>query len=1192
MPRNWTDNQRKAIFANDGSVLVSAAAGSGKTAVLVQKIIELITNSENPVDVDRLLVVTFTRAAASEMKERVMLAIDSLLEENPCDVNLLRQRQLIYKANISTIDSFCIDIAREYFYNLDIKQDFRIADNNELVVLENDAMEATLDYFYENGGDEFKNLVNSFSSPRDDKVLIDVISRVYVFLRSHPFPEKWLEDKLSMYNADGRVSDSVWGKEIIKYAVSAVEYCQKICLAGNITIQETDGLSSGSVPALFLDYKSFLDKLSVRLKEGSWDDISKLILNFTNGKLVFPKKFDDEVIKNQIKNCRDNIKSTIDSLKKLFAWNEQQCKEDISRLAPLVNTLFKCVTYYSEKIEELKLDKNIADFSDIEHYMIKLFVRDYSSDKIPVLTDIAGEVSKRFDYIMVDECQDVNEVQDLIFRSISRNESNLFMVGDVKQSIYGFRQAMPEIFLSRKNAYSLYDEEKNSYPAKIILDKNFRSRKGVANGINFIFSRLMSEEVGDMEYSGEEMLNPAASFPEKDDLEINLTLIDRDSYDSQIDFTVLEARYIATQIQKMVLSKYQITENGSQRAVQYRDFAILLRSASKTSETYVNELMAMGVPAYSETKGSFFDSREIKVMLNFLRVLDNPVQDIPLLSVMMSPIYGFSADDMAEIKCTEKHSNLYSAVSSSAEYNSKSKHFLEEISKLRTFAITHSVEDLVREIYEVTGYPSIISAVEPRPNAVKNLNLLCEYAAQYELGGYKGLSAFIHYLDKMKDCNCDFEAGSLVNGEITNTVKVMSIHSSKGLEFPVCFLGATSKKFNRTDLNSDVLLHSDLGIGVKKRENLCRFTTMPREGVALNIAKSQMSEELRVLYVALTRAKEKLFVVSSQKNPQGYLEKLSSKISVGGEIPPYAVKNAGSISDWIFMCGLVNPYNKELSNMVGMDVIYKAPVPEYESLWGITYVDKSLCNLEEYSGIFPAEIFTNETLLQEEPPEDFIKELDKRINFQYKYAPLVNLPTKVSASDIAHREQKGIFSKILQKPAFLSDKSLTAVQKGTAFHKFLQYCSFEKAKENPEAEKEHLKSLNLLSSVQADSISNEEIENFMQGGLAKRILCSKEVFREFQFMSYINADEYDESIENDFSGEKILLQGAVDLAFEENGELVIVDYKTDRVKDILRLKETYSKQLALYKNAMEQCTDYKVKECIIYSLYLGEYITI
>ncbi len=1192
MSRKWTDNQKNAIFANNGSVLVSAAAGSGKTAVLVQKIIELITSEKNPIDVDRLLVVTFTRSAAAEMKERVNLALNSLLTKDPYNQNLLRQKQLIHKANISTIDSFCIEIIREYFYNLDINKDFRLTDDHELKVLENEAMETTIETFYNENTQEFKNLVKAFASPRDDKVLKETIHKVYTFLRSHPFPNKWLNEKFQMYDVTKNVADTIWGKEIFEYTKTAVEYCHNVCTNANVIINKDDALTSGSVVNAFAYYLDYVSSLMKLLSECNWDRVHSFLKDFYNPKLVFPKKYADEFTKDQLKNIRDNIKNTIEEVQKLFYWDEQECKEDIAHLAPLVKTMFDCVSFYNKQIDQLKRSKNILDFADVEHFMIRLFVKGYDENNKPILTATAKEVSKRFDHIMVDECQDVNEVQDLIFRAISKDENNLFMVGDVKQSIYGFRQAMPEIFLARKNTYDLYNSEEENYPSKIILDKNFRSRKGIATGINFIFKKLMSPEVGDMEYTDEEVLNPAAIFEENGDNNINLTLINRDSYDSDIEPAVLEARYIALKIQEMVLSKYQITDNGKLRDAQYGDFAILLRSTSMTSDIYVNELTNLGVPAYSEDKGSFFDAKEIKVMLNFLRVLDNPVQDIPLLSVMMSPMYGFTADEMAEIKIDNRYKNLYSALKTYADIgNYKAKAFLKEISSLRTFAVTHKVDELINRIYELTGYTSIVSAIETRQNAVKNLNLLCEYASQYEAKGYKGLSSFIHYLDKMQDCGCDYKAGALVSGSITNTVKVMSIHASKGLEYPVCFLALTSKRFNRTDLTKDVLLHSELGIGIRKRDGLKRYTTMSREGVSIVLSKNQMSEELRVLYVALTRAKEKLFIINSQENPDKYLEKLSTKIYIGGNIPSYAVKNAMSMGDWLFMCGLINPNNNRLSSIALMDNIYKSPDYDDDNIWDIDIIDSSVVELDNVQSVIPASIFT-EDILSQQPNNNFVDVLKERVNFNYKYAPVINLPTKVSASEIAHKGKEKLYSKIQQKPAFMSKEKLSSTEKGTAFHNFLQYCDFNKAKENPVKEIKRLKNLNFLTENQAESIDNNSVELFLNGSLGKRILNSKEILREFRFMTYINAKEIDSSISEEFEEEKILLQGAVDLAFEENGQLVIVDYKTDRVKELSQLQDTYYTQLELYKTAMGKSTDYKVKECIIYSLYLNDFIKI
>ena len=1188
MSNNWTESQKDAIFSNGGTILVSAAAGSGKTAVLVQKVIELITDTEHPVDADRLLVVTFTRAAASEMKERISNAIDELLENDPGNYNLLRQKQLIYKANISTIDSFCTDISREYFYLLGINKDYKIADENELAILKSEAMDETLEHFYDNNDEEFIGLVEAFSSPRNDSAVRDIIEKVYNFLRSDPFPENWMSLKLNMYGEDKDPSLTPWGKAIIAYADLAIRYCLVICDNMLHSIREAPVLEKYSCFDLACDYSAYLDKASKILKNGSWEEIGNTIHNFDAGRLTFPRKFEDDVKKEQIKNSRENIKAAVEELKKLFAWSSEECNDDIAKARPLISAIFKCVNYYEEIIKEKKKLKNIADFSDIEHFAIELLVRQNSHGDI-TFTETAKEISKRFDYIMVDEFQDVNLVQDLIFRAVSNN--NRFMVGDVKQSIYGFRHAMPELFLSMKKQYPLYDRNTDNYPAKIILDKNFRSREEIADGVNFVFSLLMSPQVGEMEYTEEERLQAAAKFEPSDDAGLSLALLDRDSYDSEIDFTVLEARYIAVKIHEMVMSGYKVKDGDKMRKAEYSDFAVLLRSTELTSQIYVNELVSMGIPAYSEKKESFLSAKEIKVMLNFLRIIDNPVRDIPLLSVMMSPIYGFTADEMALAKLTGEHKNLYSAVSAFAKENEKAKSFLDDLAFLRTYAITHTVEELIRYIYDITAYPAIVSATETRTNATKNLSLLCKYASDYESKGYKGLSSFVRYIDKIEECGCDFQAGAPLDGVVTNTVKVMSIHASKGLEFPVCFVAASSKEFNKKDLGKDVLLHSKMGIGIRKTDGLCKFTTMPREGVALTMSDNQMSEELRVLYVALTRAKEKLIVVNSQKSLSGYIDKLLPKIAVGGKIPPYAVKNAKSIGDWMTICALANPKTRDLSDYAGMSEIYKAPDNSCKYGWNIDFVNSEKYPLEDYSGIFDSDIFGEENILQS-PPPDFIKTLIERINYRYKYAPLTDLPVKVSASDIAHKESSAKFSKILRKPEFLSGEKLTAVQKGTGMHKLMQFCDFKNLQLNMLAEIQRLVQSNRLTKAEADSINPENVRRFLEGELAQRIMSSPNVLREFRFMTEIDASAIRPDISDDFKDSKILLQGAVDLAFEEDGNLVIVDYKTDRVKDVSSLAEMYKSQLMLYKSAMEQATDKKVSECIIYSLHLSKEITV
>ncbi len=1192
MSRVWTENQHDAIFARGGSVLVSAAAGSGKTAVLVQRVIELLTDRENPVDADRLLIVTFTRAAAAEMKERITAAIDDLLSQNPGDSTLIRQKQLLYKAHISTIDSFCIDVSREYFYELDINRDFRIADSNELRILEQESMEEILEEFYASADPGFLKLCDMLSSAKDDKPLARQIDSLYKFLLSIPYPKRWMEEKLDFYNHEHKPEQTPWAKEAMDYAASAADYCETVCSGINLSLSEFKELDKASCRTLFDYYQTFITGLCNVLKRGDWDETAVYLSRFTPGTLVFPRKYTDEIMKSRAKYARDNIKSTIIDLQGIFRWTSEEVRSDIAELRPLVMALFECVSCYADRVSDKKREKNIADFSDVERYMVRLLTRQNEESGEVEITPTAEELSRRFDYIMVDEFQDVNGVQDLIFRALSRFEKNLFMVGDVKQSIYGFRQAMPEIFLNRKDTYPMYDREKENYPAKIILDKNFRSRGEITDGINFVFSRLMCREVGDMDYTGEEALNAGADFSPCESPAVCLSVIDRGSYDPDIEYINLEARYIAVKIHTLIMSGFKVKDGDGERRARYSDFAVLLRSPNGISGAYVNELINMGIPASSQIKESFLNSGEIKLMLNCLSVIDNPIQDIPLLSVMMSPIYAFSADDMAKIRLNHREGNLYSAV---LEYSAKSKKtadFLNDISYLRSYAATHRVGELITEIYGRTAYPAVASVTYKRPNVIKNLNLLQEYADSYESRGYKGLSAFIRYIKRVKECECDFEAGSLINDEISNTVRIMSIHSSKGLEFPVCFIAATSRDFNRNDLKGDVLIHNSLGAALRKKKGPAKYSDLPREAVALRIAQNQLSEELRVLYVAMTRAKERLYIINSQKNPQKYLEKLSSQISEGGSILPYAEKNAKGIGDWIFMCGIAHPKETVLSDLSGVSDFFKAPDCAAEYPWSAEVINSADCPLEDYDALFNSDIFKSASSLLEEPGADFIKTLSERINFTYKNQVLTELPVKISASELAHSNTEERFSKILAKPGFLKDENLTPAERGTAFHRLLQFCDFKGLREDFSSELSKAVAANRLTPAQAKSISREKAEAFINSSLGGRIISSDRLFREYRFMTEIPAEKIRTGLPDEFKQTPVLLQGAVDLAFLCKDGLVIVDYKTDRVNDPSELVPLYKPQLMLYKDAMEQSTGCKVTECIIYSLHLCKEVTV
>lgn len=1198
MSRSWTENQQMAIEARDGTLLVSAAAGSGKTAVLVERVIQMITNEEKPTDADKLLVVTYTRAAAAEMRQRIAQSVENLLKENPHSALLRRQQSLLNRATISTIHSFCSEVVREYFYELDIAPDFRIAEDQELLLLKNQALEATLDEYYESASKDFFALVDAFSSSKDDNKLQKVILNLYDFLLSHPFLEKWLDEKLALYDSKIDVAATVWGKQIIQRAMSIVDYLMDITNASQMLLSgESEDFSK--VADLINDDFSYLCLVKKKLMTLNWDEISSAIYTFNAGRFPTLRGFADHPVKIKTAANHNIVKTNVKILKSLFAQTSQMCKQDIDHMYPIVSELFSCVKTFSEKYNQLKRNKNVADFSDLEHWTLDLLVE--QSENGYVYTKTATKISEKYDAVMVDEYQDANEVQDLIFNAVSGNKNNLFVVGDVKQSIYSFRQAMPEIFLARKESYDKYSNELKNYPSRVVLDKNFRSRTQVTDAVNFVFDCLMSKTVGDMDYTDEEKLVPGAVYPQSENCntEVHLLELDEDS-----DMCVTEAQYIAMLIMQ-AKSEMLITENGVQRRPENRDFAILLRNANKYSQTYVNELKNFGIFAVSDTSDSFLNAREIQIILNYLHIIDNPIQDIPLLSVMMSPIYGFTADDLTAIRLNCRKGNLYTAVKQSSENGfQKASDFLNDLAQLRTLCVTVSVDVLIDSIYEQTGFLSIVSAINPMSNGVNNLRLLQEYARTFESNGYRGLNSFITYIDKLSQQGSDLSSATNDNGSDIDGVKVMSIHRSKGLEFPICILANTSRKFV-SDASSDVLLHSKLGFACKRidKSTMCRYTTMPREAIAIEKQRAEISEELRVFYVAMTRAKEKLIILCSKKKLKDYVAKISDSLTEINGISSFVAGNAKSISDWIVMCGLIHPSGSDLRGFAGRDLLdyYFTETSDWNfkinTLQDFNYSEcEETYEMDELETEFYGSSTTvddSDNLENATQKKHFLKTVESRLNFKYKNSPVMHLPVKVSASQLAHKSSPYDFSKILSKPAFIDSQKMTAVEKGTALHAFFQYCSFENARENIQNEIYRLINSGFITQSQGDSIDIVKAENFINSQIVTDAINSTQIFKEFRFTVKINASLVDDTLQPPFDSQKILLQGAVDLAYlDDNNNLVIVDYKTDKVNDSDVLREMYGKQLEIYKNAMEQCTDYKVSKCFIYSVHLGTQVLV
>ena len=1169
MSRNWTPNQSDAITARGGSVIVSAAAGSGKTAVLVERVIRMITDAENGVDADRLLVVTYTRKAAAELRERLKDALTECIRRDPSNPFLLRQQSLLSKARISTVDSFCMALCKEYFYELDIDRNIRIADAGELTVLRGDAMRMTLDTLYTEGDPRFHRLVETFATARDDSRLEDNIAKLYDFLRSHPFPKKWMDEKLSYYTDFDGASDSVWGRIIAEYTREATEYLRVLCDRGAEAVSLDEKLSEKIAP-LFDSYAVFIDRLDEATTHG-WDEIRAVLNGFDAGRLNTPRGYKDDPLKVAASSARDVIKDTVKTLQKLYAQEEAMCLYEIERLKDYAEQIFRAVMLFDENFSALKKERAIADYADIEHWVLSLTVDESTMSPTP----LAVRISERFDCIMVDEYQDANEVQDAIFKAISRQEKNLFMVGDVKQSIYGFRQAMPELFLQRKNNAVLYDRKNPVYPAKIILDKNFRSDKAVLDAVNFFFGKLMSPEVGDIDYNEEEMLNAGAVYEPAPEPAVEMCVIDKEGV-GEDDTAIAEARFIAERIHTLVADGFPVKDGEGYRPATFSDFAVLMRNLSAYGAVYREVFEHYGIHAHAESSAGFLGAREIMLMTNLLRVINNPALDIPLLSVLMSPVFAFDEDDLARIRAGLRTGSLYAAVTLDAERgNDKSKRFLEELSYYRGLSVTVPLYKLITVIYERSSFVSVICASDSSGGASGNLRLLLDYASAFERNTRRGLSSFVVYLDRLIEDGSDLPCAHSGDGGDFG-VELMTVHSSKGLEFPICFIANTARRFV-SDASRAVLLHSRYGYAQKLFDPAlsASFNTMPRTAVAMEISRDEMSEELRILYVAMTRAKQKLIMVSTPSSgAASHITSVAKKLAGQREIAPFAVRSASTLSDWIVMCALLHPDGEPLREYAGVEADYE-PQSDFNFLCRI--IDKSFDAADD----LPEATVDRVAAVHESAA---VIELEKHADHVYPYDGLRGLPVKVAASDLAHRFTEKSYDRHLDRPAFMTDEKLTSAEKGTALHAFMQFADFEKAREDIAAELHRLTDEGYLTQAQADSVDIARAEAFLNSELITRCLNAGAVYKEYRFNVRIPAHRVKPDIAEAFRGETVILQGAVDLAFVEDGELVVVDYKTDRVKDPEELAERYSAQLMLYKNAMEECLGLPVKECLIYSV--------
>jgi len=931
----WTDEQKQAIDTRGNNILVAAGAGSGKTAVLVERIVKRVI--EEKIDIDKILVVTFTNAAASEMRERVLEAIYKKLDIDYDNIHLQRQVLLLSKANISTIDSFCLDVIRNNFYKLDINPTFKIADTTETKILKLEALEEVFEKKYLENAKRFSKLIDTYASYRGDENLKEIVLKIFEFVQSSKDPEQFLNEKVEMFNIQDLNSDfknTVWGNLLIETIQIEIEECIKELIKDRKTFEGYEDLIT--------DYIAEFESISLK----SWEDALDTI-NQVSFKRFSNKKDIDKNIGEKLKGKLEKIRADFDTIKILVQYNSKESNEDLLSMYDILLELKNIVFKFSLEFKKMKLEKNILDFNDIEHYALELF-----KDK-----EVTKMYREKFVEIMIDEYQDSNEVQETILTSISRG-NNIFMVGDVKQSIYKFRQAMPELFLKKYKTYGITEAGKT-----IKLFKNFRSRSEVLNIVNIIFKTIMTEKIGDIDYTEEEFLNLGANYEESTNMlpELNIISVE-DKAEEAVEDIEIEARFVACKIRELAKNN-----------VQYKDIAILLRSTSNYSRIFEKAIKELGMPVFSDVTDSYLNSIEIETITSLLRIIDNPMQDIPLITVMRSPIANFTDDELVEIRLQNKTGLFYESLQ--VYDNEKVKQFLIMLEKFRNANEYMALGEFIWYIYLETGYLEYVEKMQDGNIRVENLKMLFERAKQYEKTSFKGLFNFIQFIEKLKQSSGDLGAARIISSE-DNVVRIMSIHKSKGLEFPYVFVSGTGKNFNEQDQRQKILIHQNYGLGPEyiDCEKRISYSTNAKQALKQAIKREALGEEMRILYVALTRAREKLIITGINKKE---------------EIKP--ISHAKSVLEWLRFVVENNNVN-------------------------------DLINVKYHNTTDVQKCFSEAVIKKDNVENNNLCEIvkEEKEKFEYKYQMATTIPTKMSVTKLKQKQQETTIIK--PSPKFLNNK--------------------------------------------------------------------------------------------------------------------------------------------------------------------------
>lgn len=1043
----WTDDQWEAIVSEGQDILVAAAAGSGKTAVLVERLIRKMTRPEDPVDVDRLLVVTFTNASAAEMKHRITEALEKELAKNPGSLHMRRQLSLMNRANISTLHSFCLQVLRTFYYEIDLDPGFRLADQTEGELLGDEVLDELFEDEYKAGKPAFFELVDRYTSDRHDLDLQWLVKRIYEFSRSHPSPEQWMRAFLSLYDVDAQTKvEQLPFYPYIKEDLSLVFRSCLELLERALALSKEPG---GPAPRA----ENFIDDLEqVNELIRHQDDFEKLYellpnINFKRLKTCKGDEY-DPVLLEKATDARNQAKKQLEKLKdEYFMRSPAQHLKSLAEMKPVVETLVELVIQFGERFERAKQEKSIVDFSDLEHYCLRILAEQDAEGHL-IETEAAKYYQQQFEEVLVDEYQDTNLVQETILKLVSKGEhaaeGNLFMVGDVKQSIYRFRLAEPMLFL---NKYKQFTPDGKETGKRIDLNKNFRSRSDVLDSTNFLFKQLMGETVGEIEYDEQAELKLGASYPESEDTTTEMLLVHLDQQEAETDeereeleTVQLEARVIAKKIRQLVEQPFQVYDSKQQmtRNLQYRDIVILLRSMPWAPQM-MEELKKQGIPVYANLSSGYFEATEVSVILSLLKVIDNPYQDIPLAAVLRSPIVHLDENEMALIRTSDKKGSYYDAVKAFMSVThsdhptcKKLERFFRLLRKWRDFSMNHSVAELIWEVYRDTQYLDYVGGMPGGKQRQANLRALYDRAKQYEKAAFRGLFRFLRFIERMQERGDDLGAAKTFS-ETEDVVRMMTIHSSKGLEFPVVFTAGLGRNFNIMDLNQSYLLDKELGFGSKyiHPELRISYATLPLVAMKKKMRKELLSEELRVLYVALTRAKEKLFLVGSVKNQVKALSKWQNAAT--GEdwlLPDFERYQSKTYLDFIGSALIRHQAMSSILEETG-DVVLSHP-----SAFTISFTQASDLLKEDMSLEKKQQDEVVQALMDGLPVEgygDADEKVAERLSWRYPYLAASQVGTKQSVSEIKRMKEiqdeysvpsslRRAHATLYDRPAFMKKK--------------------------------------------------------------------------------------------------------------------------------------------------------------------------